>query len=230
MATRAKKRGTPTPKKDTKPLLDLMKSVDATAKEKGTRMFDLEGFESTYGVKYFISTGLPSFDLMLMSNKARNLSGSHPYGFPTGRVVEICGDEQSFKTWITHSISARVRSMGGLVFLIQSENDFDLSFYKSFYDRYRLDFKKEVTPFVRASSANTIGDVVQSLRTILPNIREHYENGGSDVPTVIVLDSLAAMFSTEDHERYEKDEVAKMGSHDVIRVDFHYNLNNITKN
>ena len=193
-------------------LKKLIANIDENAAKRKVSMFKLKDFEEMYGVKYFISTGLPDLDLHLFSGE-RNLSGTRPMGWPTGRIVEICGDEGSFKTWITHSASARFRKAGGLVFLIQTENDFDLRFYRKFYDSVGLDFESEVEPFVRASMATTMGETINALKSILPKVREHYEQGGESIPVLIVLDSLAAMFSTADHDNFEADKDPKMGSH-----------------
>jgi len=157
-------------------LVDLMNNVTQDAKRNKVSMMDLGEFEGTYGIRYYITTGLPSLDFHLFQNRQNNdESVEKPYGFPTGRIVEIAGEEQSYKTWLTHHISSQVRKMGGIVFLIQTEADFDLSFYKDFYSKKGLDFDKEVVPFVRASHANTVGEATAVLKTILPRIREFYE-------------------------------------------------------
>ena len=207
MATRAKSRaGKPRASSSKAVLKKLMMGVDATAKKRGVPMFDLQAFEDTYGVKFYISTGMPDFDIMTMQNKDNNQSGRKPYGFPTGRIVELCGNEASYKTWMTHQISSRVRKMGGLVFLIQTENDFDLSFYRRFYDSKGLDFDTEVKPYVRAVMATTLGELREALKSIIPSIKAHYdESPDVSFPTVIVLDSLGAMFSTENKENYDAD-------------------------
>lgn len=186
-------------------LAKVMGNVDALAKKNNVSIYNLEEFEDMYGVKFFIPTGLPSLDMHLFQEKINNHSGKLPYGIPTGRVTEIVGNEASFKTTFTHEASAACRKMGGLVFLAQTENDFDLNYYRPFYESKGLDFDTEVKPFVRAASVSTVGDLEKATTTFVKEIRAYYKAGGEPVPIVIVVDSIASMFSNADFENYDKD-------------------------
>jgi len=194
-------------------LSGVMKATMALAKKNKIDVVSAEDFEQMMGVKFFITTGLPSLDINLYQNNENYEDGDLPYGFPTGRIVEISGKENSYKSWLLHAASARCRKMGGLVFQVYTEADFDISFFRFFYDKMGLDYKKDVEPFVGMASATTVDDVKHAVSTFITSMKAYYDGGGTPIPAIITIDSLGALLSETNLERMDKDEDDQVGVH-----------------
>jgi RecA/RadA recombinase len=194
-------------------LSGVMKATMALAKKNKIDVLNPEDFDEMMGVKFFISTGLPSLDLYLCQNNENFEDGDLPYGFPTGRIVEISGKENSYKSWLLHSAAAQTRKMGGLIFQVYTEADFDIEFFKYFYDKKGLDFKKDVEPYIGMSPATTVDDVKHAVSTFITSVKAYYDAGGTPIPAIITIDSLGALLSETNLVRMDKDEDDQVGVH-----------------
>lgn len=184
---------------------------DFLKKTKDTQFFDLDALETTFGSKYFIPTGLPSFDLHL-DGKYNPVTERYERGWPSGRIHEIVGASQTFKSYLMHLFAAQTVKMGGYVWFLTDEMDVNLKFYQSFYESEGLDFT-EAKQNIAAGVVKTVIDLKTELQKILKYLASIDKNKTEVIPVMIFMDSLGALISQSDWERTEKGETIKPGSH-----------------
>jgi len=191
-------------------VVNIMK--DFFKKTKDTQFYDLDSLEKTFGPKHFISTGLPSFDLHL-DGKYNSVTDRYEFGWPTGRIHEIVGASQTFKSYLMHLFAAQTIKMGGYVWFLTDEMDVNLNFYKTFYESEGLDFE-QAKESIGAGVVKTVLDLKDELQKILKYLAANERLiKDQNVPIMIFMDSLGALQSHSDYERTEKGETIKPGSH-----------------
>lgn len=124
-------------------------------------------------VRVWFPTGVLALDWIVSKGK----------GFPGGRVVEIYGDYSSGKSYISYKVLAQAQRKGCLAVLIDTEE----SFSKELSERAGIDLDRLV--LVRSVTVEEGFEVVKQVL------------GNSEVPVVIVWDSLAA--TPTEHELEE---------------------------
>jgi len=201
-------------KKENSPWPGFTKSVQKLAEEKSIGLMSPDKFATRYGVKYFLSTGVPSLNLYLGQEGENIDTGDFHYGIPTGRFTEIVGNESSYKTFLLQLIGAEAVRRGGFFFYVSSELDFDLKFFKSFYDRVGIDWD-EIGEQILCDVAPTARDMQNILKVIFPKLAELHKTTTLPGPVVIGLDSLAGMMGGENKDRLydEKHDGDRTGSH-----------------
>jgi RecA/RadA recombinase len=185
-----------------------LKTVESSLKRP---MWRLEEIDKKFGIPGYLSTGLPSLDMSLMHNSERT-----EYGFPYGRVVEVCGDSGSCKTTLMNLLSAKNLAKGGISYYISTEFDFDISFF----NRFLVD--EGLTPLgeggeteynFAVSPVTTIKELFLSVKGIVEPIKaladELTKQGKTPLeelpPILIVCDSLGALMGDENRNRIEED-------------------------
>lgn len=222
------------PKRTKSPWSGVMSDIRKAADNSKMELVAPDMFADIYGVKHFIDTGLPSLNIYLGQDGENVETGDPVYGVPTGRIMELVGSEQSFKTFFAHKLGAEVVSKGGIFFYISSELDFDLSFFKHFYDKRGLDWDT-VQEHVVIGSCQTPIELQTLFKTIFPRIEKFRETkeGKEAGPILMVVDSLGGMMGGKNRERMlsEKDEGDQVGSHaKEIHDALKYSLRPLAKN
>lgn len=201
---------------------DLFSVIDATFAKiesvpiKGATLGLMDEIEGLYGVKHFIRTPWPSLNICLFSHTNGELDEDglpvEEYGFPTGRVVEIHGDESSYKTYILQQLMVATMRMGGLSYYLSSEMDFDAEFFLSHFEKQGLD-KATVDRVVRVGVIRDIDALGESLTTILKTYSTACDKSPEflDIPKIIVVDSIGAMATAEDRSKAEAGESNRTG-------------------
>lgn len=201
-------------RKESSPWTGFTKSVQKLAEEKSLGLMSPDKFAESYGVKYFISTGVPSLNLYLGQEGENYDTNDFYYGIPTGRFTEIVGNESSFKTFLLQKIGAEAIRRGGFFFYNSSELDFDLEFFKGFYKDIGVEWD-EISENILCDVAPTARDLQNILKVIFPKLAELHKTNEKPGPVVIGLDSLAGMMGGENKDRLydEKNDSDRTGSH-----------------
>ncbi len=192
----------------------FVKDVQKAADDKDIGMMSPDKFSDAYGVKYFLNTGVPSLNLYLGQEGEEIDTKDFFYGIPTGRFTEIVGNESSYKTYLLLKIGAEAVRRGGFFFYISSEVDFDLEFFKTFYEDIGVDWE-DIEESIMCSVAPTARDLQDILKVLLPKMKDFRKENKSPGPIVIGLDSLAGMMGGENQDRLydEKSDGDRTGSH-----------------
>jgi len=209
-------------KKTTSSGADLSSIIDSTFAKiegvsiKGATLGLMDRVEELYGVKHFIRTPWPSLNICLFSQSNGEMDEDglpvEEYGFPTGRVVELHGDESSFKTYILQQLMVSTMKMGGVSYYLSSEMDFDADFFMSHFEKHNLS-KAQVDKVVRVGSIRDIDSLAEALTAILKNYGDASEKSKEflELPKIIVVDSIGAMSTAEDREKAEKGDSNRTG-------------------
>jgi RecA/RadA recombinase len=203
------------------PWSKMMTDIRKEAEGRKVDLYSPDMFDAEYGVKYFLDTGLPSMNLYLGQDGINTETDDPVYGIASGRVIEFVGNEQSFKTFLMHQLGAEVLVRGGVFFYISSEIDFDLSFFRGFYERRGLSWDY-VQDHVIVSSAQTVLDLQERVKIITPKMSKFHEENENPGPAIVCVDSLGAMMGGENLRRQldPKTDNDKTGSHASELHDF----------
>src|SRR3990167_9009303 len=101
---------------------ELIKSLNTSFKERIAFNLDRD-VDSPTNVKYYISTGSILLDYII-SNKRDG-------GIPSGRLLEISGENSTGKSLLALQILANTQKMGGLAIYLDTENATDTVLLKS---------------------------------------------------------------------------------------------------
>lgn len=127
----------------------------------------------------FLSTGVLPLNFIL--------SGTYVGGIPVGRIVEIYGGESSGKTALATMIMSEAQKKGGLAVFLDYENTFDPRRARVFglntSDRATFWLKKPETTEACFQYIEKIAEIIEDAKA----------RGKISAPTVIVVDSVAAM-------------------------------------
>ena len=110
-------------------------------------------------------------------------------GFPTGRVIEIFGDEQTAKSGLGLDLIAQAQRMGGVGILHNTEESFDKRLAMRCYG---VNLKQLVI-----TELDTVEEIFDSTATILADLRKKYP----DAPIVIDWDSVAETSTAEEMKK-----------------------------
>lgn len=188
------------------PILSIFKeALKAANKGSDKPALRLQEFQDAYGAKAYLSSGLPSLNMQLPHNPERT-----QYGFPLGKVVELSGAESSFKTTMSHMLTAQVLAQGGQAFWYSTEMDFDIYRAQSIYEEHGVKLSKDpnklpVSVKVCDSLKDVIIHVLPVLDTIIAAGKALAEKKIDLPPTIIVLDSIAATMASKNKTRLEED-------------------------
>lgn len=112
----------------------------------------------------YIRTGIHAIDMILYD------------GIPCGRYIECLGDPSTTKSAFCYSAIAAFQRAGGMALLIDPESKTD----QSFAEKMGVNFK---------TLGYSVGEALESVIKLLGRIAQ---TADPDVPTLVVLDSLAA--------------------------------------
>lgn len=157
---------------------------------------------------HYISTGIANVDMQLYWDDsapwATKNTGEKRYGLPGNRVAEIAGESGAFKTYLGHSICAEVVRCEGMALHITTEYDIDEFFPALFYEektltflhtRSSLDFFRDIDGkrhfFAAANSYEKVEEIFGEFCNLVADARKD----GFDGPAVVVLDSIATLYS-----------------------------------
>lgn len=189
-----------------KDLSSLMRSIKTSvSRTKLSNFSSLDEIHEQYGVKFHIPTNLPNFDIIVGTDPENG-----GYGLPTGRIVELFGESQTFKSYFINYLGALTLKSGGVVFGMHSEYDVDANFTRQFIEEVNLDYKKVKDRWMSAP-VDDIEGLREEMSVIMPKIRELHDKVG-DIPVMVFVDSLGALMSRTNSDRYESGEVAQTGS------------------
>lgn len=132
-------------------------------------------------VPYGIPTGIPQFDWSIGRN-----------GYPAGRIIELWGFEMSGKSAAAMSAMASVHALGGFGCWIETEHTFD----GDRLSRAGVDLERLII-----AESDTIEGIFKTQNEIL----DQREKAGLTEPFLFVIDSIGAVTSEMDIERFEKD-------------------------
>lgn len=126
------------------------------------------------------------------------ISGSVFGGFPFGRVVELYGPESSGKSTVGYSTIANAQRAGYMTYLIDTENVFDTTQI----NRCGIDPAKLIytTPKNATTMFNTLYTVLNKVYTI----------NKSDIPMLVVWDSVAASSLLDGDKSFDNVAVGKL--------------------
>lgn len=188
---------------------DLFNLTLKSVKEKsGESMYLMDEMEARYGVKKYLSTGLPSWDIRLMHNKDRT-----EYGFPYGRISEIHGETSSGKTSKALDLIARNVKQGGFSYYLTSELDYDEEYLYHFVcEEHGIDYevaKKRIgiRPIKSISDLHKVVDgILEPIRGLAEEIESNGKIPNEELPDILIVpDSIGAMLSGENRDRIEED-------------------------
>lgn len=158
---------------------------------------DRKKMNDIYGVRHFISTGLPSLDLNLFWR--RNKDGTASCGMPAGRFVEIHGSSESGKTLIANQIMARCVASGGLAFKVTSERDYDMSWEDEIFYAEGVD-PEDVEALTGYMTASNVSQLKYGFDNFVNGIAEVLPDDGTAPPTAFIVDSVAEMLGDDDYK------------------------------
>ena len=185
-----------------------------------------EGIFEKYGVKNYISTGLPNLDMFLAG------AGSDR-GMPCGRAVELAGPPSSFKTYLSKQVLVECCRMGGYSFDISTEFDIEdkddrLSLTAQLYEtKTLLHSSSDVNIndvdgvrhfFSAAPHYDELKKIIASIIDITSDLRDE----GFEGPVAVLLDSISNIISTADFELMQqgKDTSNRVGGNSQIIREF----------
>jgi RecA/RadA recombinase len=191
-------------------------SIKSIKKVTGKDALNIYEMEKRFGVRDYISTGMPSLDLHLPHNKDRS-----KYGLPYGRAIEIHGENSSFKTTTLLSIGAKNLEKGGITYSATCEMDYDVKYVEKFILEQGLD-PKEVEDSWIIHPVTTVKDfhlfvkgVIDPISAIADELEGRGINPLEHLPRVLItLDSLGALQGDANNKRLDEDieQGDKMGS------------------
>lgn len=126
------------------------------------------------------------------------ISGSVFGGFPFGRVVELYGPESSGKSTVGYSAIAEAQKLGYMTYLIDTENVFD----STQVQRCGIDPEKLI--YTTPKNATTM---FNTMYTVLNKV---YITNKSDVPMLVVWDSVAASSLLDGDKSFDNVAVGKL--------------------
>lgn len=193
---------------------------------KGIRYGSVSELSDEYGVRSHIDTTLPSLNVLMCSGDGNE---GYDYGVPCGRVTEFAGESESYKTWLIQQISASTMKAGGPVWGFHSEFDLDPKFCHSFWRDAALDIEagEDLHNMILVTSMDDLKESMQNVFSKIMRVRE----ADKSVPILIYVDSLGALMSAANRERYEagKDEDLMAAKAKDIHRFFQYFMGDIAK-
>lgn len=128
----------------------------------------------------------------------RALSGDYLKGVPLSRITLFAGPSGSGKSFIASNIALQAQKEGYHVFLIDTENAFDVDYLR----KIGVDISEEALTYMQCS---TIEDMNGLLSDFFLNYKKEYGKDNPDAPrTLIIIDSLAMLSSETEMTNYDK--------------------------
>lgn len=126
--------------------------------------------EVQMGVNFWLPSGILGLDLIVSEGK----------GIPGGKMVEVYGDAASGKTALCLSLARQMQKRGGTVVWLDAEAGLSVSLAKNLI---RVDLDNN---FIY-KMPDTLEDAIEAIEKI------GVHAASNDIPTLIVLDSIAAL-------------------------------------
>jgi len=117
-------------------------------------------------------------------------------GLPEGRIIEIFGPEASGKTTLTLHFIAAAQRRGYVVYFIDAEQALDTAYAE------RIGVKLDKLMFSQPDYGE---QALETARAICEATEAARQKHGSDVKSLIVIDSIPALVPKQAFETYEKD-------------------------
>lgn len=143
----------------------------------GKIAYFLDDDEAPTNVSQWVSTGQSMLDLAI-SNRPHG-------GFPSGKIIEITGLEQSGKSLLAAHALAETQKKGGVSVLIDTEN----SVNKAFYEAIGLDISKLV--YIQVNTVERIFESIEKIIERVKSLEKTKSKSNKGRIVTIVVDSLA---------------------------------------